>query len=210
MLFLELRKKSSKRRGYRKMRPPKPKRLVMAAKQAAAAQEEADAAAAAESSSVAFDKPITRREEEDKDEQEPDLPTNKDKGESIKHTNREPEYKYIDDDDGEHQDRVNHCGVTAQLIFQFNKVCPEIIPTNLRNFRGLGGITTFDGQDFLNHLKERKAIPDIARMLEILAYISNFKNSDGGNQDRNTLPPDDLTTPKEHLLLLEIAVRKNA
>lgn len=34
-------------------------------------------------------------------------------------------------------------------------------------------------------------------MLEILAYISNFKNSDGGNQDRNTLPPDDLTTPKE-------------
>lgn len=95
------------------------------------------------------------------------------------------------------QQIIDHCGVTAQLIFQFNKVCPEITPTNLRNFRGLGGITTFDGQDFLNHLKERKAIPDIARMLEILAYISNFKNSDGGNQDRNTLPPDDLTTPKE-------------
>ncbi|XP_014555838.1 hypothetical protein COCVIDRAFT_16651 [Bipolaris victoriae FI3] len=103
MLFLELRKKSSKRRGYRKMRPPKPKRLAMSAKQAAAAQEEADAAAAAESSSVAFNKPITRREEEDKDEQEPDLPTNK-------------EYKYIDDDDdGEHQDRVSKQAPTISI-----------------------------------------------------------------------------------------------
>jgi hypothetical protein len=105
---------------------------------------------------------------------------------------------------------IRRCGITAQLIFQWVKVCDDIRPTVLRNFMGLGGTADFMAQDFLDHLEGTKTFPEVKRMLEVLDSIEDNKGLQQGIQDRNTLPPADLAQAEEVGGLANSAGRKKA
>jgi hypothetical protein len=92
---------------------------------------------------------------------------------------------------------VRDCGIEAQLIFQYNKICDEIRPLTIRNFKGLGGTADFMAADFLAHLQGRRLSDDVARIVTIWDNVANGKADSQGIQDRNALPPADLLKPEE-------------
>lgn len=78
-------------------------------------------------------------------------------------------------------------GVHAQLIFQWNKIFPEIDPNCLRNFQGLGGTVDIMAADFHAHLEGTQNIPLVARMITIWRAVTTNKGNQEGLQDRNKL-----------------------
>ncbi|KAJ4341046.1 hypothetical protein N0V87_002085 [Didymella glomerata] len=82
-------------------------------------------------------------------------------------------------------------GITAQLIFQFNKVCDEICPIKLIPFRGLGSVTIVDSTTFLAHLENRVNDRAVARIVKIWQDLNEEKVLAQGIQDRNEVPPED-------------------
>ncbi|KAL6705648.1 hypothetical protein ACN47E_006595 [Coniothyrium glycines] len=87
--------------------------------------------------------------------------------------------------------------VDAQLIFQYNKVCDEIRPLELRNFMGLGGTCHIQASDFLDHVNGKKTIPGAQRILDIWYHVGGRKALSQGIQYRNRLPRADLAAPEE-------------
>jgi hypothetical protein len=109
---------------------------------------------------------------------------------------------------------VVSCGITAQLIFQFNKVCDEIRPKVLRPCKGLGSTTDIMLADLLDHLKEGsdqgslRYNADAARIVEVLKYVQKHKSNQQGIQDRNTLPRADLEKAVEVMSITNSAGRR--
>ncbi|KAI4642166.1 hypothetical protein J4E93_007310 [Alternaria ventricosa] len=103
---------------------------------------------------------------------------------------------------------VDHFGVTAELVFQMNKVCDEIRPTTLLPFPGLGSLAEFSSRDVLDHMKGNVFLPEVERLLDIIVFIGKSKALSQGNQDRNELPDDDCECAEEVERLASAAGRK--
>lgn len=88
-------------------------------------------------------------------------------------------------------------GITAQLIFQFNKVCDEIRPIKLIPFKGLGSVTVVHSTTFLAHLEKSINEPVVARIIEIWSDLNTNKVEGQGIQDRNEVPPKDIQRAEE-------------
>jgi hypothetical protein len=92
---------------------------------------------------------------------------------------------------------IKSAKVTAQIIFQYNRVYDDIRPLRLRNFKGLGGTADFMAADFLAHLEGTKVDPEADRILEIWQHIATAKSNQQGIQDRNEVLRPDALEPIE-------------
>ncbi|KAH7379355.1 hypothetical protein DE146DRAFT_761544 [Phaeosphaeria sp. MPI-PUGE-AT-0046c] len=100
--------------------------------------------------------------------------------------------------------------ISAQLIFQWNKVCDEIRPTPLRNFKGLGGTADFMAADILAHMEKTALLPEVQRLLDILVAVESSKGVQQGIQDRNALPHANLKQAEEVAGVANSAGRRRA
>jgi hypothetical protein len=103
---------------------------------------------------------------------------------------------------------IDSFGVTAQLIFQWNKVCDEIRPIILTPFLGLGGLAEFSSEDFLDHMNGNTVLPAVGRIIEIFEFVGRGKELQQGVQDRNGLMDEDAEDAEEVESLASSAGRR--
>lgn len=74
----------------------------------------------------------------------------------------------------------------ALIIFQFNKVCDDIRPHNLRDFEGLIGTADFMADEFMECLDGKRIDVNVQRILDIWEGAWMDKSNAQDIQDRNT------------------------
>ena len=99
-------------------------------------------------------------------------------------------------------------GVTAQLIFQWNKVFDGIRPMILTPFLGLGSLAEFSSEDFLDHMNGNTVLPAVGRIVEIFEFVGEAKALQHGIQDRNGLMDEDAEGAEEVESLASFAGRR--